>query len=127
MLVIDDLGDLHGPVTGAVKLPLRLFWSLPDHWFDLDDPDLLRWFYQTVLREASRAEDLTTYLDGATLSGLWPDLFLPKGVRRAWEERHQSLRAAVSALPGPARPDRATSRRGGPTRRHGGRAPRETA
>ena len=96
-LVIDDLADLHGPVTGSVKLPLRLFWSLPDHRFDLDDPDIRRWYYETVLREASRAEDLTTYLDGATLASLWPGLYLPKGVRRGWEERHPSLRAAVSA------------------------------
>ncbi|HEX9041290.1 MAG TPA: recombinase family protein [Trebonia sp.] len=95
-LVIDDLADLRGPVTGTVKLPLRLFWSLPDHSFDLDDPDMRRWYYETVLREASRAEDLAAYLDGATLARLWPGLFLPKGVRRAWEERHQSLRAAVS-------------------------------
>jgi DNA invertase Pin-like site-specific DNA recombinase len=95
-LVIDDLADLHGPVAGSVKLPLRLFWSLPDHCFDLGDPDMRRWYYQTVLREASRAEDLTAYLDGATLAGLWPGLFLPKGVRRAWEERHPSLRATVS-------------------------------
>ena len=95
-LVIDDLADLRGPVAGSVKLPLRLFWSLPDHWFDLDDPDMRRWYYQTVLREASRAEDLTTHLDGATLASLWPGLFLPKGVRRAWEERHKSLRATVS-------------------------------
>jgi DNA invertase Pin-like site-specific DNA recombinase len=94
-LVIDDLADLRGPVAGPVKLPLRLFWSLPDHWFDLDDPDMRRWYYETLLREASRAEDLTTYLDGATLASLWPGLFLPKGVRRAWEERHQSLRATV--------------------------------
>jgi hypothetical protein len=97
VLVIDDLGDLRGPVAGAVKLPLRLFWSLPDHRFDLGDPDLLRWYYQTVLREASRAEDLTAHLDAATLADLWPDLYLPKGVRRAWEERHPSLRATVSA------------------------------
>jgi DNA invertase Pin-like site-specific DNA recombinase len=94
-LVIDDLADLRGPVAGSVKLPLRLFWSLPGHWFDLDDPDIRRWYYETVLREASRAEDLTTYLDGATLASLWPGLFLPKGVRRAWEERHQSLRATT--------------------------------
>ena len=95
-LVIDDLADLRGPVTGAVELPLRLFWSLPGHRFDLDDPEMRRWYYQTVLREASRAEDLTAYLDGATLASLWPGLFLPKGVRRAWEERHPSLRAMVS-------------------------------
>jgi len=97
VLVIDDLADLHGPTTGTVELPLRLFWSLPDHRFDLDDPDMRLWYYQTVLREASRAEDLTTYLDSATLIALWPDLYLPKGVRRAWEERQPALRAKVTA------------------------------
>jgi DNA invertase Pin-like site-specific DNA recombinase len=96
-LVIDDLADLRGPAAGPVELPLRLFWSLPDHQFDLDDPDMRLWYYQTVLREASRAEDLTTYLDGDTLIRLWPDLYLPKGVRRAWEEQHPSLRAEVRA------------------------------
>jgi DNA invertase Pin-like site-specific DNA recombinase len=95
-LVIDDLADLRGPVTGRVELPLRLFWSLPDHWFDLDDPDMRLWLYQTVLREASRPEDITTYLDGDTLVRLWPDLYLPKGVRRAWEEQHPALLARVS-------------------------------
>ena len=96
-LVADRLDDLRGPVAGRVELPLRLFWSLPGHAFDLDDPDLRRWYYQTVLREASRAADLTSYLDGATLIRLWPDLDLPAGVRRAWEEAHQPLRATVRA------------------------------
>jgi hypothetical protein len=96
-LVAADLDSLRGPVSGKVQLPLRLFWSLPDHQFDLDDPDSRRWYYETVLREASRPGDLTAYLDGATLARLWPDLYLPKGVRRAWEERHPALRAAVAA------------------------------
>ena len=96
-LVTADLAALRGPADGAVALPLRLFWSLPDYRFDLADPDTRRWYYETVLREASRPDDLTTYLDGATLARLWPDLFLPKGVRRAWEEQHPSLRAAVAA------------------------------
>jgi transposase-like protein len=96
VLVIDHLADLRGPAAGTVELPLRLFWSLPDHRFDLDDPDMRLWYYQTILREASRVEDLTTYLDAATLVSLWPDLYLPKGVRRAWEEQHQCLRAGVS-------------------------------
>jgi DNA invertase Pin-like site-specific DNA recombinase len=95
VLVIDDLGDLRGPVGGTVELPLRLFWSLPDHRFDLDDPDLRLWYYQTVLREASRPADLTAYLDSGTLVALWPDLYLPKGVRRAWEEQHPALRTPV--------------------------------
>lgn len=97
VLVIDDLADLRGPTAGPVELPLRLFWSVPDHRFDLDDHDMRLWYYQTVLREASRAEDLSTYLDAATLVSLWPDLYLPKGVRRAWQERHRSLREEVSA------------------------------
>ncbi|MDX6419209.1 MAG: hypothetical protein QOG28_3829 [Trebonia sp.] len=97
VLVIDNLADLRGPTAGTVELPLRLFWSLPDHRFDLDDPDMRLWYYQTVLREASRAEDLSSYLDAATLVSLWPDLYLPKGVRRAWEEQHRSLPAEVSA------------------------------
>jgi hypothetical protein len=96
-LVATDLADLHGPAGGTVELPLRLFWSLPDHRFDLDDPDTRRWYYETVLREASRPDDLTVYLDGDTLVRLWPDLFLPRGVRLAWEEQHPLLRAAVAA------------------------------
>src|ERR1700722_14858903 len=97
VLVIDDLDNLRGPVTGLVELPLRLFWSLPDYRFDLDDPDLRLLYYQTVLREASRPADLTAYLDADSLVALWPDLYLPKGVRRAWEEQHQALRSEVRA------------------------------
>jgi hypothetical protein len=91
-LVAGDLADLRGPVSGTVELPIWLFWY-PDRTFDLDDPATLRWMYQTVLREASRPEDLTTFLNGATLAALWPDLFLPKGVRQAWEDRYPVLRA----------------------------------
>jgi len=97
-LVAADLADLRGPANGTVELPLRLFWSVPGHRFDLDDPDTRRWYYETVLREASRPEDLTAYLDGATLARLWPDLFLPKGVRRAWEEKHPALRVTTAAV-----------------------------
>ena len=97
VLVIDDLADLRGPTSGTVELPLRLFWSLPDHRFELDDPEMRLWYYQTVLREASRPGDLTTYLDRDTLVSLWPDLYLPRGVRRAWEDRHPALRTEVRA------------------------------
>ena len=94
-LVAADLAALAGPTTGPVELPLRLFWY-PDRTFDLDAPGMLAWMYQTVLREATRPEDLTAYLDGATLTALWPDLFLPRGVRAAWEEQHPVLRAAAT-------------------------------
>jgi hypothetical protein len=81
-------------------LPLRLFWSPPGRVFDLDDPFMLRSMYQIVLGEAIRAEELTTYLNRDTLVAVWRDLYLPKGVRRAWEELHSALRAATPAPAG---------------------------
>jgi hypothetical protein len=95
-VVVTDLASLRGPVHGMVELPLRLFWSSPDRSFDLDKPFMRRWLYQTVLREACRPHDLTGYMDRDTLIGLWPQLRLPSGVRRAWEELHPVLRTAAS-------------------------------
>ena len=96
-VVAASLADLRGPAEGTVELPIWLFWSSPDHTFDLGDQDMRRWLYQIVLREAGSPEDLTAYLDGDTLIALWPDLYLPEGVRQAWEERHPVLRAAATA------------------------------
>jgi len=92
-LVATRLADLTAPVHGTVELPIWLFWY-PDRAFDLDEPGMLPWMYQIVLREASRPEDLA-YLDEDMLIALWPGLFLPKGVREAWEEQHPALRAAA--------------------------------
>jgi len=97
VLVVNDLADLRGPAQGRVELPVRLFWSSADHTFDLSKPFMLRSMYETVLQEAARPDDLTTYLNGETLAAVWPDLHLPKGVRLAWEERHPELRAAAAA------------------------------
>ena len=96
-VVAASLTDLKGPTTGTVELPIWLFWSSPDHTFDLGDLDMRRWLYQIVLREANRLEDLAAYLDGDSLIALWPDLYLPDGVRQAWEEQHPVLRAAATA------------------------------
>lgn len=94
VLVASSLTELRGPVHGVVELPLRLFWSAQDRSFDLDRPSMLRALYETVLQEASRPEDLTSYLNGDVLPRVWTELFLPKGVRRAWEDQHQALRTA---------------------------------
>ena len=96
-VVTSSLDELRGPTEGTVELPLWLFWSCPGHTFDLGDRDMRQWLYQTVLREAARPEDLTTYLDGDTLIALWPDLFLAKGVRQAWEDQHPVLQVAAAA------------------------------
>ena len=96
-VVVPRLADLHGPAEGTVELPLWLNWSAPGHCFDLGDRDMRVWLYQTVLREASRVGDLTSYLNRDTLIALWPELYLPKPVRRAWEDRHAVLRATAAA------------------------------
>lgn len=96
-MVAASLADLHGPADGTIELPLRLFWSSADRSFDLGDPDMARCLYETVLREATRPDDLAVYLDGGMLVRIWPRLFLPRGVRRAWEDAHPVLLAARTA------------------------------
>jgi hypothetical protein len=97
-IVVTDLASLRGPARGTVELPLWLYWSGPSPVFDLDKPFMRRWLYEIVLREATRPEDLTSYLDRGTLIALWPDLYLPKGVRQAWEEHQPVLRSAAAAV-----------------------------
>jgi hypothetical protein len=97
VLVAANLADLRGPTAGTVSLPLRLSWSPPGRIFDLGDPDMLRAMYEIVLGEAIHAAELAAYLHGDRLVAVWPDLYLPKAVRRAWEERHPALRAAAAA------------------------------
>ncbi len=97
MLVVTDLGDLQGPAHGLLELPLRLFWSAPDRTFDLDDVDALRSMYEKVLRSAADTEELSAYLNGGRLTDVWADLFLPRDLRRAWEDQHPVLRRSPAA------------------------------
>ncbi|WP_327001490.1 hypothetical protein OHA72_41125 [Dactylosporangium sp. NBC_01737] len=90
-LVPRTLTELRGPVRGVVELPQRLMWN-PRRDFDLDNPDLLLWMYENVLREAIRLEELRRWVNGKALVRVWPELNLPRGVRLAWEARHQQLR-----------------------------------
>jgi hypothetical protein len=112
-LVVADLAELQGPSGGTVELPLRLFWSAADRRFDLSDPDMLRSMYEKVLREAIRTEDLTRFLNGGTLRDVWRDLFLPRDVRRAWEDRHPVLRGLQLSRPERV-PDKDEARGWGP-------------
>jgi hypothetical protein len=98
VVVVTDLTSLRGPAEGTVELPLRLYWSGPSPAFDLAKPFMRRWLYEIVLREAGRPEDLTSYLDRDILITLWQELYLPAGVRRAWEEYHPVLRETAAAL-----------------------------
>lgn len=94
VLVADSLDELTGPEHGVVELPQRLMWN-PNRRFDLDDPDLLLWMYENVLREAIRRTELRRWINGRVLVRVWRKLNLPRPVRQAWESRHAQLRAAA--------------------------------
>ena len=93
-LLPETLGELDGPLTGSVQLPLRLDWSERAE-FHLDDPAERNVMYERVIREATRIDDLRTYLNGAVLRDVWRSLFLPVRVRRIWEERFPDLGLAT--------------------------------
>ena len=95
VLVAGTLGELTGPTRGLVELPLRLWWG-PQRAFDLAEPTMLTWMYENVLREAIRVEELRSYVHGETLVAVWPELNLPRAVRKAWEARHPRLRLAAA-------------------------------
>jgi hypothetical protein len=95
VVVIADLSGLRGPTCGVVDLPPRLFGHAGCR-ANLDDPFLLTWVHETVLREAITDEDVCIWIDEKTLRRLWPDLFIPHYVRAAWEQQHPDLRPARS-------------------------------
>lgn len=93
-LLPDTLGELVGPVTGVVQLPLRLDWSERAD-FHLDNRAERNVMYERVIREATRVDDLRSYLNETILRQVWRQLFLPMRVRRSWEERFPDLRLAA--------------------------------
>lgn len=98
-LVAASLAELQGPTAGIVELPQHLFWN-PDRSFCLDLPGALTWMYRNVLREASSGDDLA-WLNGRMLAEVWAELFLPRGVRQAWEQVHPELTAVSAAALAP--------------------------
>src|SRR5215472_13163968 len=49
-----------------------------------------------------RAEELTAFLNRDELIAMWPTLFVPRGVRQAWEDEHDLTAAPDARAPGPA-------------------------
>lgn len=82
--------SLHGPTSGIVTLPHHLDWSGSSS-YDLDEPAILATMYKTVLLEAATLEDLRTWLDRDRLTRIWPELWLPRALRRGWQERFPEL------------------------------------
>lgn len=81
-----DLAGLRGSLTGMVRLPLRVYSSGagPHRVFDLADEAERIELYQIVLTDGS-TEDICAHLNEHGLRRLWPRLWLPPHVRRAWQ------------------------------------------
>lgn len=94
-VVADDLTLLRGRTTGVVTLPRYLDWSGSAD-YDLGRPGRIVDLYRTVLIEATKPGDLHAFLDQAILTQLWPSLWLPSDLRRAWEDRFPELRRTDS-------------------------------
>jgi hypothetical protein len=80
------LTDLHGPTTGSIGLPARLFWSGPrprEIRWDLAYRDRRRDLYEIVLVEGP-IDDIIQSIDGESLVEVWDRKYLPQRVRAAW-------------------------------------------
>jgi hypothetical protein len=86
--VPDDLSALRGPTTGIVQLPLSVYSSGagPDRQFNLDDERERIALYEIVLTNGTAAQ-ISRFLNVNELLRLWPKLWLPPHVHRAWGDR----------------------------------------
>ena len=92
----DDVND--PPIvkaSGRVRLPRHVYWSGEDpqgkEW-DLDDPRQRELVYRMVMIEGGD-DDVRRFIDVDELVAMWPNLFLPRRVRAAWEawlQRHDA-------------------------------------
>ena len=98
------LGDLRGPATGVVVLPVHLTWhGLREFDVSSEKPRLL--LYNIVLSQGRR-NDLARFVNPRRLRDDWPQLrpLLSRSVRRACERKLGLRPAHHRALPGMTRP-----------------------
>jgi len=92
------LDELHGPSSGLVTPPRRLWWSGEEGVaFDLSDRGHAAELYEAVLEAARTYRDITDHLNAGLLIELWPELGMRRATRQAWEAAHSVLAAATAA------------------------------
>jgi hypothetical protein len=84
------LADLTGPTAGVIELPITIGWG-PKRHYDLAEDADRRVVCEVVLQEAASTEEARRYVNGAALVEVWARLWLPRRVRRSWEERLPEL------------------------------------
>ena len=97
VVVAVDLHALRGPLQGRWQLPLHLDSSARP-FYDFDAAGDRAQAYQVVLLEATETADLEQWLQQDELLRMWPELYLPRHVRTAWQSEHPVL-ARIGAGP----------------------------
>jgi hypothetical protein len=93
-----SLDELHGPSSGLVTPPRRLWWSGEEGVaFDLSNRGHAAELYEAVLEAARTYHDITDHLDAGLLVELWPELGMRRATRQAWEAAHPILAAATAS------------------------------
>lgn len=98
IVVAESLAALCGPDGGIVELPQRLCRSGGQRVFDLGNLDQALDMYESMLATARTQADLAEYASGELLARLWPEPFLDRDIRRAWESVHPLLAHPLLAL-----------------------------
>jgi hypothetical protein len=91
VIVPASLDDLHGPASGVVELPVRLYWS-GSRQFDLTDPHQAADMCEAILDTAATVGDIARYLNADLLIRVWPVLGMSRAKRDAWESQFPVLR-----------------------------------
>ncbi|GAB1643399.1 hypothetical protein [Krasilnikovia sp. MM14-A1259] len=86
--------EFHGPDSGDVNLPTRLFWSGSPS-FSMDDP-LERLALYTTLFDAGQREDIARYINRDLLVHDWPQMrrLTSRELIGIWEKRLPALASA---------------------------------
>jgi len=67
-----------------IETATHLWWSGPPRTFDLTQRRQRLRAYEIVLREGG-PDDIATTIDEVLLHEVWPDLVLPRDLRRSWQ------------------------------------------
>ncbi|MBV9379792.1 MAG: hypothetical protein JOY82_06890 [Streptosporangiaceae bacterium] len=99
IVVPASLSELHGPSSGLVTPPRRLWWSGEDGTaFDLSNQAQAAELYEAIFEAARTYWDIADHLNAGLLVELWPDLGMRRATRQAWEAAHPVLAAASASI-----------------------------
>ncbi|TIH36189.1 transcriptional regulator [Subtercola vilae] len=93
----EQLEDLRGPASGALRLPPWIYWG-PNPAVDLSALWGATKAYQATIQEGT-VEDQVKILNRDVLISVWAELNLPPRARQLWESRFPELTARTSPQP----------------------------